>query len=195
VLEELIEVQVPIRLARPEDAMQIHLLIEQFADRDEMLHRSTEEVLQSLGDYSVAYSGDEVVGCCAVQVCTDDLAEIKGLAVAPSQQGKGLGRRLVEACEEQARLQGVPRVFCLTYVPEFFGKMGYHLVDKVSLPHKVWNECLFCNKYPICGEEAMVKRFDGGTDPLVAMHSVGADGRPVTLLRILGVTGHPIIRR
>ncbi len=145
-----------IRKARIWDAEKIHLLIEPFARQDEMLHRSVSEICENLRDYFVAEEDGRLIGCCALHVNTPELAEIKALAVAPEAQGKGVGTALVKACIEEAQELGIATVFVLTYRPPFFERMGFRRVEKSTLPHKVWNECIYCNKFPVCGEEALV---------------------------------------
>ena len=64
---------------------------------------------------------------------------------------------LVERCIEEAKALGLKRIFTLTYVPEYFKKLGFHVVDKSELPHKVWSDCLKCTKFPDCDETALIK--------------------------------------
>jgi amino-acid N-acetyltransferase len=85
---------------------------------------------------------------------------VKSLAVAEGQQGRGYGKRLVRACIDEARELGLRTVFALTYRPEFFTRLGFRIVDKATLPHKVWNECIRCPKFPGCGEVAVVYGLD-----------------------------------
>ena len=80
----------------------------------------------------------------ALHVSWDDLAEIRSLAVAKEHKKRGIGRQLVERCLGDAEELGVGRVFVLTYIPEFFGRVGFAEFDKAKLPHKVWSECLKC---------------------------------------------------
>jgi len=136
----------------------VHKLINSFADRGELLHRSLSELYENLRDYYVVE--DETGGvcaCCALHVSWEDLAEVKSLVVAESVQGKGIGSRLLKACLAEARDLGVPRVFALTYKPGFFEKNGFRRVSKDDLPRKVWSECINCPKFPDCGEEALIK--------------------------------------
>ena len=49
------------------------------------------------------------------------------------------------------------KVFALTYIPEFFKKFGFAIVDKKELPHKIWNECIKCVYFPNCKEIAMMR--------------------------------------
>lgn len=145
-----------IRKANVGDAAAIQKIVNGFADRGEMLHRSLSELYENIRDYFVADKDGEVIGCCALHVSWEDLAEVKSLAVAEDYQGEGLGRKLVERCLEEAREIGVRKVFALTYKPKFFESLGFRLIDKNDLPRKIWTECINCPKYPDCGEEALL---------------------------------------
>jgi len=144
-----------IRRAKVGDVARMQRLINSFAEKDAMLPRSLNALYENLRDFLVIDSEDGVIGCCALHVTWGDLAEVKSLAVDQSCQGKGYGRALVEACLDDARELGVPRVFALTYVPSFFEKLGFRRIDKSALPHKIWSECINCPKFPDCGEEAV----------------------------------------
>jgi amino-acid N-acetyltransferase len=145
-----------VRKARLSDAPIIQHLIEPFAARDEMLHRSLGEICESIRDFVVAEENGELLGCCALHVDTPELAEIKALAVSLDTQGRGVGSAMVRACIEEARDIELLQVYALTYRPGFFTRLGFSRAEKSTLPHKVWNECVRCNKFPICGEEAMI---------------------------------------
>jgi amino-acid N-acetyltransferase len=138
------------------DAARIQALVIPFADRDEMLHRSLSEIHENIRDYFVVEEAGELVGCCSLHVDTERLAEIKALAVAEVCQGRGYGRDLVAACMEEGRELGLGTLFALTYKPGFFEKLGFRVVDKATLPHKVWTECIRCPKFSNCGEIAVV---------------------------------------
>lgn len=157
-----------VRRARVQDAGEIQRLITTFAERDEMLHRSLGEIYENIRDFYVAEDErGRIVGCTALHVCWSHLAEVKSLAVDEGQQGHGYGRRLVEACLEEARDLGLKTVFALTYRPGFFERLGFRVVDKATLPHKVWNECIRCPKFPACGEIAVVYDLErSGPPPL-----------------------------
>ncbi|MGQ9456046.1 MAG: N-acetyltransferase [Armatimonadota bacterium] len=145
-----------IRKARVPDVPKIQNLINMFADRNAMLPRSLSALYENIRDFFVLEENGHVVGCCALHITWGDLAEIKSLAVDESLHGRGYGRALVQACIEEARVMGVPRVFALTYIPSFFEKLGFVRIDKSKLPHKVWTECINCPKFPNCGEEAVI---------------------------------------
>ena len=156
-----------MRRARVADAGEIQRLITMFAERDEMLHRSLGEIYENIRDFYVVEDDDgAILACGGLHVCWSHLAEIKSLAVDEARQGQGLGRRIVEACVEEARELGLQTVFALTYKPEFFLRLGYRVVDKATLPHKVWNECIRCPKFPACGEIAVVYDLARTSSPL-----------------------------
>jgi amino-acid N-acetyltransferase len=150
-----------IRPARVGDVPVIYELIRTFADRKLMIRRSLGELYESIREFVVATDdAGTVIGCAALHVFWEDLAELKCLAVAESTQGQGVGRKLVDACWEEARGLEINSVFTLTYVAEFFEKVGYHQIDKADLPHKIWNECVRCPLFPNCQEIALIRSFD-----------------------------------
>lgn len=133
-------------------------LIRTFADRKLMIRRSPGELYESIREFLVAEDeGGQVVGCAALHVFWEDLAELKCLAVREDVQGHGIGRKLVNACWEAARELEIATVFTLTYVADFFERCGYARVEKSDLPHKIWNECVRCPLFPNCNEVALVR--------------------------------------
>ncbi|MHC4294798.1 MAG: N-acetyltransferase [Planctomycetota bacterium] len=146
-----------VRPGRLGDAKAICELINYYAERERMLHRSLESIYETLREFFVAIDSDNrVVGCVAVDIFWADLAEVKSLAVAPEAQGRGVGKLLVEAAIEDARKLGAKRLFALTYETEFFARWGFEVVDRQSLPEKVWRECVSCPKVDACDEIAMM---------------------------------------
>ncbi|HIE32433.1 MAG TPA: GNAT family N-acetyltransferase, partial [Thermodesulfobacteriaceae bacterium] len=91
-----------------------------------------------------------------------DLGEIRSLVVSEEFHGTGIGAELVKACLSEARDLGLSRVFVLTVAPGFFEKLGFKLIEKSELPHKVWGDCIRCPKFPECDEVAMVKDLETG---------------------------------
>ena len=146
-----------IRPAKVKDAQSICGLINYYAERGRMLHRSLESVYGSLRKFQVAQADDgAVVGCVAVDIFWADLAEVKSLAVAPNHHGKGLGKMLVKAAVRDARRLGVHTLFALTYEEKFFLRCGFVTIDRDRLPEKVWRECINCPKADACDEIAMM---------------------------------------
>ena len=150
-----------IRKAHITDVRTIQALLKPFSERGEVLPRSLSEIYDNLRDYNVYCNGDQevIVGICALHVCWEDLAEIRSLAVTDEFAKQGIGKVLVEHCLEEARELGIHRVFVLTYRQAFFEQVGFHTIDKASLPHKIWADCLKCAKFPDCDEVALVREF------------------------------------
>jgi len=145
-----------VRRANITDVPGIAGLIKIYADRGEMLPRPQAQIYSNIRDFVVVEEGDELVGCGALHVVWSDIAEVRSLAVAPSHVGKGWGREMVELLLNDAHALGLPKVFTLTYKPGFFSKLGFRVIDKKELPHKVWADCLNCPHFPDCDEIAML---------------------------------------
>jgi len=149
-----------LRKSRITDVKGIHkLLMNVSTDDGLVLPRSFNQLYSHLRDFFVIVDedkSDEVLGCCALSICWENLAEVRSLVVAREGRGQGLGRRLVEACLSDAVTLGIYRVFALTNTVPFFKHMGFAEVGKDSLPQKVWSDCLNCPRFPDCDEIAML---------------------------------------
>jgi amino-acid N-acetyltransferase len=149
-----------LRKARITDVKGIHkLLITPTGDDGLVLPRSYNQLYSHLRDFFVMVDeakGDEVLACCALAICWENLAEVRSLVVAREARGQGLARRLVDACLSDAVTLGIFRVFALTNTVSFFKHMGFSEVGKDSLPQKVWSDCLNCPRFPDCDEIAML---------------------------------------
>lgn len=148
------------RKARVGDAAGIKALVDNWSDKGLMLPKSLSEIYDNLRDFWVFETGGSISGCAGLHISWVDLAEVKSLAVSPETMRQGAGSRLLSACLSEAEALGIKRVFALTYVKEFFSKHGFREIDKSSLPHKIWSECIKCSKFPDCDETAMLYEFD-----------------------------------
>lgn len=145
-----------IREAKIADAKRIQSLIRVWADEDRLLPRSLNDIYEKMRDFYVYETNGKIIGTISLHVVWEDLAEIRSLAVDKDHEKEGVGKSLVEKSLETARRLGVKEVFALTFVPEFFIKLGFHEIDKQNLPHKIWKDCLHCHKFPDCDENAVV---------------------------------------
>jgi len=152
--------EIVIRKPLIKDVPAMAHIINGFATQGLMLPRSRHQVYKTLCEFVVATSNGAIVGCAALDIVWEDLGEIRSLAVAEEWQRHGVGRLLVEALLDEAKALGLPGVFALTYQEPFFEGMGFHVVPRESLPHKIWGDCLNCPKYPDCDEIAMKLRFE-----------------------------------
>ena len=115
------------------------------------------EIYANIRDFTVIEENGKVIACGALHVCWEDLAEVKSLAVDRLYHGKNIGKELVEACLKEAPLIGASKVFALTFVPDFFEKLGFERGNKDDMPHKIWSECIKCPHFPDCDEILVVK--------------------------------------
>lgn len=148
-----------IRAATMDDIPGIKKLIDFYASRDMMLPRPLHELYPHLRDYLVFEEDGVIVGCVGLRVTWDGLAEIVSLAVATGHEKRGIGQALVKKAMDQAADLKMKRVFALTYVQAFFERIGFKPIDKIGLPHKVWNECTKCSKFAECDEVAVAFDF------------------------------------
>ena len=147
-----------LRKARVGDVKIIHRLINMSSGQGEMLPRSLMDIYGSLRDFFV-YTDEpgEVIGVCAMNIIWENLAEIRSLYVDEEHRMKGIGKLLVEACISEAITLQLFRIFTLTYKAEFFKKLGFQVVDRLSLSEKIWSDCFRCPKYPdFCDEVALI---------------------------------------
>ncbi|PLX77289.1 MAG: GNAT family N-acetyltransferase [Desulfuromonas sp.] len=144
-----------IRKAKMADARTVQQLLLKYAGEGMMLSRSLADIYETIRDIYVYEVDGIVVGTAWLHICWEDLAEVRSLAVAEEAAGRGVGRILVDACLDEARRIGVSKVFCLTYQPDFFGKLGFSEIEKSELPQKIWSDCIKCVKFPECDEIAM----------------------------------------
>ena len=136
-----------IRKAKMSDVRSIHALLTHFADLGLLLPRSLSQIYDHLRDYTVINDKDDAIaGVVALNICWEDLAEIRSLAVCE-----------VEHCLREAVDFEIYKVFTLTYQTVFFKKLGFKPIDKGALPQKIWADCINCPKFPDCDESALLK--------------------------------------
>lgn len=150
-----------IRKAKVTDVQEMQKIVNYYAELKEMLPRSLNELYENIQDFFVyekrgVHRKGKIIGCIALHIVWEDLAEIKSLAVQPDYQKKGIGTKLVKKCLQQAKSLGVKKVFVLTFKPEYFGKFGFKKVSRERLPHKIWSECIRCYLFPGCKEIALI---------------------------------------
>ena len=147
-----------IRRARIKDVQPIYDLLKHMAAKGLLLPRSLSNLYEMIQTFWVGETEDgRVVGVAALQIAWDNLGEVRSLAVHDEFSGQGLGRALTEAVENEARILGVERMFVLTYVVNFFEKLGYQVTPLSTLPQKIWAVCFQCVHYPDCKETALIK--------------------------------------
>lgn len=147
------------RKATMADVEPLHEMINKFATAGLMLARSRNTLYETLREFIIIESeSGALVGCGALHIVWDDLAEIRALAVVPEHQHRGLGKKLVAELSTEAQELGIHQLFALTYQVEFFKGCDFEEVSKDAMPPKVWKECINCPKFPNCDEVAVIKK-------------------------------------
>ncbi len=118
-----------IRLARTSDVGAIKTLVAPLAEQRILMAKETVAYYESLQEFRIAESPDgEVIGCGALHVMWEDLAEVRTLAASDAWRGTGVGHLLVERLLADARALGISRVFCLTFEVDFFKRHGFEVM-------------------------------------------------------------------
>lgn len=146
-----------VRKARMQDVPSLLALINAYASEGAMLPRTAFEMSENIRDFTVVCHGARVLGTVALHFYGATVAEVRSLAVDRENKSRGLGKLLVEAVEREALDFGLELLFAFTYVPKFFEKLGFVVVDRGELPLKAWKDCLRCPKFQHCDEIAMRK--------------------------------------
>ena len=154
-----------IRKATINDIKSIHKLLQDYGKKGELLPRPLSRLYDHVRDFAVYVDPetDAVLGCCALQFCWEDLAEIRSVAVHPDYANQKIGTKLIETAILEARQFKIKQLFVLTYRPGFFKKFGFTVIDRADLPIKIWADCILCVKFPDCDETAMLLQIEDGT--------------------------------
>jgi len=131
-----------VRRARTADVPGIRALVDANTAERRLLAKATVTLYEDVQEFFVAVDGEQVVGCGALHVLWEDLAEVRTLAVAPHVQGRGLGAALLTRLVENARELGVRRLFCLTFEVDFFARHGFVPVEEALVDTGVQAELL-----------------------------------------------------
>lgn len=131
-----------IRPAGTRDVKAIRELIDLYALQRRLLTKETVTLYESVQEFTVAEFEGRVVGCGALHVMWEDLAEVRTLAVREEFRGKGVGKRMLEEIFERARVIGVKRLFCLTFETDFFARHGFKEIDGAPVDADVYTQLL-----------------------------------------------------
>jgi amino-acid N-acetyltransferase len=150
-----------VRKAAMRDIPALLDLINGYAAQGIMLPRTEFELSENMRDFAIAFIDESVVGCGALHFYSPIVGEIRSLAVAPAVKTRGIGRSVVRFLIEEAVDYSLGAVFAFTYVPGFFGRVGFTEVERGVLPLKAWKDCLRCPKFQRCDEIAVLRVLDG----------------------------------
>jgi len=140
------------------DAQAIHHLISAYSGDGTLLPRTLPEICENIRDFVVLEEDDgQIIGCGALHLYGTHLAEIRSITVAPGEQGKGGGSRLVKALMAEAKRHQVDCICLFTRKPDFFAGQGFRVAQREDLPDKIYKDCHVCPRLHCCDEVAMVR--------------------------------------
>jgi len=144
-------------ISRPKasEAKSIQKLINLYANNG-LLPLSLHEIYERIRDFFIYKIESKIVGAASLHIIWEDLAEFRSLAVHANYRQQGIGKALVMRALDEAKDLQLKKVFLLTNKNKYFRKLGFQLIDKSELPHKVWSDCIKCIKFPDCDEIAMI---------------------------------------
>jgi amino-acid N-acetyltransferase len=145
-----------VERATEHDVGSIQKLLNHYAAIGDLLPRTKPDIINNIQHFRVIKKDNQVIACGSLEHFTEELAEVRSLMVASDIKRGGLGRKIVEDLIATARERNVTRVMALTYVPEFFHKLGFITVNKDIFPEKIWGICVNCYKFHNCDEIAVL---------------------------------------
>ena len=132
-----------VRRARTQDVRAIKRLVDTYAGAGpRILEKATVTLYEDVQEFWIGESGGKVVGCGALHVLWEDLAEIRTVAVDPECRGLGIGHRIVASLIHNAKELGLRRVFCLTFEVDFFARHGFRPIQGTPVSPEVYAELL-----------------------------------------------------
>jgi amino-acid N-acetyltransferase len=140
------------------DVERIHEIIAMYSHDGTLLPRTIAELCENVRDFVVVEdAAGQILGCGALHLYGQHLAEVRSIAVDPALQGKGAGRLLMDALLIEAERHKVSCVCLFTRIPEFFAHMGFELATRELLPDKIYKDCINCPRLHACDEIAMFR--------------------------------------
>ena len=131
-----------IRPARTSDVKAIRELVDSYAAPGKMLTKETVTLDEGVQEFTVAEEDGVIVGCGALHILWEDLAEVRTVAVKQGRHKEGIGHKILEKIIERAREVGVQRIFCLTFQTEFFGRHGFEEIQGTPVEPDVYQQLL-----------------------------------------------------
>jgi len=133
---------VVVRPAKTSDIKKIRKIVDSFSEQRRLLSKETVTLYEGVQEFTVAEIDGEVVGCGALHVLWEDLAEVRTVAVVESMHGKGIGHEILENILGRAKEIGVKKVFCLTFETKFFGDHGFTEIQGAPVEPDVYAQLL-----------------------------------------------------
>ncbi len=134
---------IEVNAARTADVREIRQLVEPEVAKRTIISKDAVAYYEALQEFRVARDETgRLVGCGALHVLWEDLAEVRTLAVDAAAMGRGIGGAILERLLEDARELGIERVFCLTFETSFFAGHGFEVIEGTPVEPEVYAELL-----------------------------------------------------
>jgi len=133
---------VVIRPAKTTDVKKIRAIVDTYAVERKLLSKETVTLFESVQEFVVAEVDGAVVGCGALHVLWEDIAEVRTVAVVEQMHGKGVGHLILENILARAKEVGVKKVFCLTFETKFFGSHGFNEIQGAPVDPEIYTQLL-----------------------------------------------------
>jgi len=131
-----------VRPAQTKDVRAIRELIDLYSLQRRLLEKETVTLYESVQEFTVAEREGKVIGCGALHVMWEDLAEVRTLAVFEEYRGKGIGAMMLQEIFNRAHALGVKRIFCLTFETDFFSRHGFNEIEGAPVEQDVYAQLL-----------------------------------------------------
>jgi amino-acid N-acetyltransferase len=148
---------VVVRSAKTGDVKKIRKIVDAYSDQRRLLSKETVTLFEAVQEFVVAEVDGEVVGCGALHVLWEDLAEVRTVAVIESMHGQGVGHKILDQVLKNAKEIGVKKVFCLTFETKFFGSHGFEEIQGTPVTPEVYQQ--------------MIRSFDAGVAEFLDLES------------------------
>ena len=145
-----------IRQAKYQDVESIQNLLRIFSETGKVLFRSLDDITENILSFLIYEKNNDIAGVYSLKAGWGRFLELRSLVVNPQYSNQGIGTKMVEESIKNALLTDCDTLFVLTYAVPMFARLGFRVVDKEKLPHKVWNDCNACLHQENCDETAMV---------------------------------------
>jgi amino-acid N-acetyltransferase len=161
---------IELRAARAGEAAAVHALIEAHVAEGHLLPRRLADVESRIGRFVVAARGGDLVGAAELAPLSASVAEVRSLVVRDDARHEGVGRRIVDALAQRARLAGFDTLTAFTHGPGFFVRLGFSIVPHHWVREKIVVDCHACALFRRCGQSAVV----------LSLTARGRAGRPAS---------------
>jgi len=159
--------RITLRTAEPSQARTLHALITRHRDEGHLLPRTLDDVKVHANRFIIAVRGRKVVACGELAPLSQNVAEVRSLAVDASVRDLGVGATIVEEIRKRARRGGYEKLCAFTHAPGYFSRLGFSIVPHLWISEKIFADCVKCPLFRRCGQYAMELLLEDGRERTV----------------------------